>query len=444
MTFIPLPYRSAPLLVRLPQGPFDRAFCGYGGVTVFSTIEQLPPQMQQTDVNRPRRHDLDWLRVFAFLVLIFFHVGMFYVTWDWHVKSEHASPALEPLMDMVSPWRLSLLFFISGVALRFAADTGSIRWLLPSRIARLTIPLIVGMLVVVMPQAYLELRANGEIEPGIWSFYPKYLAMDGSFSIITPTWNHLWYLAYMIVYTIVVVATSPLLVAIEKRFGVKLGKMVTGHTIGLLLLPIVPFVIYRLTLDRLFPVTHTMVDDWATHAHAFTMLLIGWFIAKSPTFWNATRRAGRVAFACAILLLISLTVLRDNWQSVRTIAGAFEALSFMEALYAWSVIVALLSLAQSFLNVPSPALTYLSEAVFPLYILHQTVIIVTGYLLIGSGLPGTVEATIIVISTFAACFGLHEVIRRMSWLRPLFGLRRRKRKVRTNFPQRSLLVDHFK
>src|SRR3546814_9446007 len=59
---------------------------------------------------------LDWIRVGAFGLLILFHVGMFYVTWDWHVKSDHVSHAIEPLMLASSPWRLTLLFLVSGVA----------------------------------------------------------------------------------------------------------------------------------------------------------------------------------------------------------------------------------------------------------------------------------------------------------------------------------------
>ncbi|MBW8882071.1 MAG: acyltransferase, partial [Asticcacaulis sp.] len=65
-----------------------------------------------------RRYDLDWLRLIAFGLLIFYHIGMFYVTWGWHVKSDHAGRAIEPLMRLVNPWRLDLLFFISGVATR--------------------------------------------------------------------------------------------------------------------------------------------------------------------------------------------------------------------------------------------------------------------------------------------------------------------------------------
>jgi hypothetical protein len=63
-----------------------------------------------------RRFDLDWVRIIAFMLLILYHVGMYYVTWDWHVKSPHASHAIEPLMQLTSPWRLSLLFLVSGVA----------------------------------------------------------------------------------------------------------------------------------------------------------------------------------------------------------------------------------------------------------------------------------------------------------------------------------------
>jgi len=58
----------------------------------------------------PRYHFLDWVRILAFFLLILYHVGMYYVTWGWHVKSPYASDALEPYMMLSAPWRLSLLF----------------------------------------------------------------------------------------------------------------------------------------------------------------------------------------------------------------------------------------------------------------------------------------------------------------------------------------------
>ena len=68
-----------------------------------------------------RRVDLDWIRILAFASLILYHVGMYYVTWDYHVKSPFFSPTIEPLMLLVNPWRLALLFLVSGAATAFIA-----------------------------------------------------------------------------------------------------------------------------------------------------------------------------------------------------------------------------------------------------------------------------------------------------------------------------------
>jgi len=66
-----------------------------------------------------RLHHLDWLRVLAFGLLIFYHTGMLYVTWPYHVKSPRIVAGVEWAMVLANPWRLALLFFISGVASRF-------------------------------------------------------------------------------------------------------------------------------------------------------------------------------------------------------------------------------------------------------------------------------------------------------------------------------------
>lgn len=164
-----------------------------------------------------RRHDLDWVRVLAFGLLVLYHVGMYYVTWDWHINSPAAGPALEPFMMLSSPWRLSLLFLVSGVATAFllararrdaAAANGRVRFLGP-RSWRLLVPLAFGMLVVVPPQSYYEVveKLPGGYHDGYLAFWGRYLAGDGSFCrgddcLVLPTWNHLWFVAYLWAYTV--------------------------------------------------------------------------------------------------------------------------------------------------------------------------------------------------------------------------------------------------
>ena len=103
-----------------------------------------------------RRHDLDWVRVCAFGLLVLYHVGMYYVSWDWHVKSPDAGPALEPLMLLSAPWRLSLLFLVSGVATAHLLHKGAPGFL-RQRSWRLLLPLAVGMFLIVPPQTYFEI-----------------------------------------------------------------------------------------------------------------------------------------------------------------------------------------------------------------------------------------------------------------------------------------------
>ncbi|MCC3253024.1 acyltransferase family protein [Xanthomonas campestris] len=100
-----------------------------------------------------RRHDLDWLRVIAFGLLVLYHVGMDYVTWDWHVKSPTTQLMLEPLMLLSSPWRMSLLLLISGVATAFMLRSRP-EGLLYRRSRQLLLPLLFGMAVIVPPQSY--------------------------------------------------------------------------------------------------------------------------------------------------------------------------------------------------------------------------------------------------------------------------------------------------
>ncbi|WP_115555900.1 acyltransferase family protein [Xanthomonas campestris] len=99
-----------------------------------------------------RRHDLDWLRVIAFGLLLLYHVGMYYVTWDWHVKSPTTQLMLEPVMLLSSPWRMSLLLLISGVATAFMLRSRP-EGLLYRRSRQLLLPLLFGMAVIVPPQS---------------------------------------------------------------------------------------------------------------------------------------------------------------------------------------------------------------------------------------------------------------------------------------------------
>jgi glucan biosynthesis protein C len=129
----------------------------------------------------------------------------------------------------------------------------------------------------------------------------------------------------------------------------------------------------------------------------------------------------------AATLGLLLVVARLNRELVSDSGMLLSAVRIGRILYAWVVIVALLALARRFFNRRGAVLSYLTEAVFPYYIIHQTAIVMVGYWLIPYRLPVAVEATLIVAATMLTCVAGFEVVRRVSLLRPLFGLPVRRR-----------------
>jgi glucans biosynthesis protein C len=379
-----------------------------------------------------RRYELDWVRILAFGLLILYHVGMYYVSWGWHVKSPHAGPAIEPLMFLTSPWRLALLFFISGVATAFLFGRMP-QGFVANRSRRLLLPLAFGMLVIVVPQAYYEVVEKLAYDEGFAAFWGRYLMADSSFQhngerLILPTWNHLWFVAYLWCYTMVLVlALKALPPAVLARLRARLGGLLSGG--GLILWPFLLLAALRLGLVARFPASHALVDDWYNHAQYLSVFLLGFLVAHSREVWETMYRQRRTAF---VLWLASVGFL--IWYFNFTGFGVDRMPSpelryFQRGVYAlnqWTAIVAVIGYAFRFAPGNSPARRYLTEAVFPLYILHQTAIVVYAHHLKPFGIPPLLEGPVLVVATFATCFMGFEVIRRVGWLRPLFGLKERE------------------
>jgi len=368
-----------------------------------------------------RRYDLDWLRIFAFAILIFHHVGLFYAAWDWYLKSRHSVSFVEPLMGLTG-WRLSLLFFISGAAVRFAIDKTTVRRFLPRRFTRLLVPLAFGMVVICAPQAYVELRYLGEIEPGYLAFYRDYLGF-GDFSMVKPPWNHLWYMAYILVYTVIVAAGLPLLRHATTALGSPFfAWLASGRAWRLLVVPAMPFAVYAMILDPYFPTTLALWGDWANIAKTLTFFLFGFLAAKSNDFWKAVERALPVSIVLSLLLGGLVLAAFLNEFAVSADPQLFTGFLLLRVLYGWLVIVTLLGLARRFANRPSRTLTYLTAAILPYYILHQTITLLVSYWFTMHEAPFAIEAMTIIMATVLGCVLGYEVIRRVAVLRPLFGL----------------------
>ena len=70
-------------------------------------------------------------------------------------------------------------------------------------------------------------------------------------------------------------------------------------------------------------------------------------------------------------------------------------------------------LCSALVHADSTARRYLTDAIFPYYIVHQTAIILIAHELRGSDLPAWLEAGIVISGTIATCALTYEIVRRI-------------------------------
>jgi hypothetical protein len=394
--------------------------------------------------NDLRRTDLDWLRIAAFGLLILYHVGVFYAPGPTAVGawSPRVVPWLIVPMLALNPWRLLLLFVVSGCATRFMADKMAPGALFRARSSRLLIPLVFGMAVIVPPQAYVQVIERYGFTGDYLAFLGRYFTAYRGFCregscMILPTYNHLWFVAYLWNYTALLVAAlaaAPRLVGLAER---GLDRLLRGP--GLVLWPFAWLALARFLLASRFPNIGDPRTDWYSHAVYLTGFLFGFLVLRLPTVWTrieALRRywlAGAlVAWATMIGLAIVLLGSDFDWSPVKseavagthasTLAQAGGAVLWGADQWLW--ILAAFGYGRRYLSGrDGPARRYLTDAVFPFYIIHQTTIEVVGHYLAKDRLPLPLEASLLIGATAASCWLGYEVVRRVGWLRPLFGLK---------------------
>ncbi|MFD2200210.1 acyltransferase family protein [Shivajiella indica] len=369
-----------------------------------------------------RRYDLDWLRVIVFGLLILYHVGMFFVPWGWHIKNDIIYPDLRWPMLFVNQWRLPILFVISGMGTYYALSKRTGGQFATERVKRLFLPLVVGIILVVPPQVYFERIDKGQFFGGYFEFWPSHAFIgvypEGNFS-----WHHLWFLPYLLVFSLILI---PGFLYLRKNPGsgfIRLASMMASKPFGLFWL-VIPLYIWESLVEPFFPSTHALWGDWFNVINYITFFFYGFLlITVKDVFWKTVETNRRKYLFLGLLGFSGMVGLRLAYED-STLIHFIEALLKVVNLWAW--ILALFGYAAAYFNRSSKALTYANEAVYPFYILHQTITITIGFYLMHLDWGFWPKFLVMVLGTFGIAWLIYEfLIRRWNWVRPLFGMKNR-------------------
>lgn len=345
--------------------------------------------------------------------------------WDWHVNSERPVRGIIYLLVAMNPWRMMLLFVVSGYATRAVlARADDIGGFVKSRSARLLIPLLFGTLVVVTPQPWVELHTKLGYAHGFGHFWlHDYFDLSASgphaFGFF-----HLWFVAYIWVYSMIVAAAAALLPAYWRlRLQAGFEHALSGSR--LIVLPLAWMLVIRLILLPGEAATNHVATDLPGHLIYLPAFLFGFGLARAPGLWPDILRHWRPALALVIIGYALIV-----WRMMGN-PGAIWLKPYNQAelgpasLMGWGAIILLLGAASRWLNRDHRWRRTMTEAVFPIYLVHQTLIVVIGWWLLRFQWGAWPEFAILVAATSIGCWAFYAAGSRIGWLRPLIGLPRR-------------------
>lgn len=375
-----------------------------------------------------RRHDLDWLRVLAILLIFVYHSSRPFDDMEsWHVKNTQLTAAFDLFGVLGGLWIMPLFFMLSGAGVFFSLRSRTLEGFVRERFLRLVIPLItVGWFVLSPVQVYIErVTATGyntaPFSGSFLAFLPQYFVgiygMGGSFA-----WSgvHLWFLYWLYMFTLL---GLPIFLYLMSEPGQRLVGWLAGlvERPGAIFLLALPLGLSEALVRAGVGFDHEE-GAWYLATHAL-LLFYGFLIVADERFDMAIMRHRWVALGLAVLMVATVLVagLPSEWAVLGAAAPTAESL--MKALAGWFSLVAVLGFGRRHLSAPHSSLRYAGEAVLPFYILHQPVIVLLAYIMLSWDLSIAAKYAIVLGAGFASIMLVYEfAVRRHNALRFLFGM----------------------
>lgn len=346
-----------------------------------------------------RRHDLDALRVMSFGTLIIYHTSLMYGTKPWLLNAVESNRLVDLISIGSHPWRMSLLFFISGLITTLMLKRKSIAQLRSERTRQLLLPFVLGILFVVPPQMYFS---NPDAFSGI-----SYLEFCMLYLVSGAPLGHMWFLAYLWIYAFLWLLILPSISRYVPKISTLFVSSLQGA--GLYLVPTLFLAAIRLFLYPMFGETLIIATDIYSHVLYFSMFAAGALLMDEPRFWQEIDRQrwtslGLTAISFLIIAAVVVTVPRDEWPD-----AVVTSMRILRSIFQWSAIIALLAFAARIANQPNRVVTYLNRSVLTYYVVHQTVIVIIGYYVAQAGMLNMHSFLPIVMAVAAICLVIGEL-----------------------------------
>lgn len=378
-----------------------------------------------------RIHYLDNLRALAMLAGVVFHAALSYsplMYRIWPTADVGGSTIVDAFAWFLHMFRMPLFFALAGYFAAVLVARRGLAGLFRNRCARVLLPLVVLTPVIPGSMSWLtEHAAETASRPGpALAWIRDYIEQHGAMPFL-PSWGHLWFLFYLMLFTLMVWVTSTLGMG---RFGNKVATMPAGViVVAFPLLSAAPLALTGVP----WPAPEFFVPAlWA-------LVLFGLYFAFGYQLFHDDSLLGQIAplspalSGGALAAYVALFFSTNSFLDVQPSAMHQGAQALLEACVSFWMTLWCLLAAKRWLRSRSATMRWLADGAYWVYIIHLPLLFAVQYWLLDAPWYWPAKFALSLITTLLISFASYQLLVRHTVIGRLLNgqLRRRKASAQT-------------
>lgn len=348
-----------------------------------------------------RKHYIDNLRNYTIILLFPVHTFMIWNNFGsgFYIHAKE-NLLLSTFITMINPWFMPLLFVLAGISAKHSLEKRSDKEFIRQRADKLLIPFIFGTILSAPLQTFFARKFsfgyNGSYFENIKYFFTHFTDLSGYDGAFTPA--HLWFILFLFVISavsLIFFRFIPYEKVCEKTEKFPL------YGIMLLFLPI--YIMYH-------------IGNFGGYSLGkyLTLFLIGYYFFSSDALIDKLEKNSGILTIFSIILIAVSAVLYYNFSYYGDLWVNFSG---------WMTILAVIGSGKKYLNKKTIFTDYLNHASYPIYILHQPILVALAYYVLKIETFLSVQVLMICFGSLAITILAYHIIKPLPLLRKLIGIK---------------------
>jgi peptidoglycan/LPS O-acetylase OafA/YrhL len=355
-----------------------------------------------------RIHHMDNLRALAMLAGVIFHAALAHsplMHRFWPTADAGGSTAVDVVAWFLHAFRMPLFFVVAGFFAALLVARRGMAGLFQNRCARVLLPLLLFLPIILTSMHWLTMNAAASTahpSPALADIR-AYVGAHGALPFV-PTWAHLWFLFYQMLFTVLVWVASTLeLGRIGDRIAA-LHPVVLSVAAPLLLAPALAYV------STPWPAPEFIIPSFWALAFFGIYFALGYHVFHRVALLDRLRSFSPVLLIGAIAAYAALF-----WSTDGFAVGRPETLRhFVHALLQacagfWMTIWCLIA-AKRWLAGSSPAMRWLADASYWVYLVHLPLLFAIQYTMLDLPMHWGIKLVISCSSTLMLSFVSYQLL----------------------------------